>query len=91
MLRDFWYVKTTGGRVPFCKWINDKFQTEHQFVGRICNRFSLAQQKKAWNILNGEDEIGYGTDKDGKKVRVSKKRESSECKKPWGGSEAVPD
>lgn len=47
---------------PVCGWINDKFQTEHHFVCRGVNRFSLAQQKKAWRILNGELEVGYGVD-----------------------------
>lgn len=48
---------------PVCGWVNDQYQTEHIFVCRGANEFCLAQQKKAWNIMeNGEEEVGYGTD-----------------------------
>lgn len=47
---------------PVCGWVNDAYQTEHIFVRNGANRFSLAQSKKAWRLLNLEYEIGYGTD-----------------------------
>lgn len=49
-------------KCPICGWINDQFQQEHPFVGRGSNYFSLAQQQKAWKILNLEYEVGYGND-----------------------------
>jgi len=52
----------TQEKCPVCGWVNDQFQAEHKFVGRGANKFSLAQQMKAWRILNGEYEVGYGVD-----------------------------
>lgn len=47
---------------PVCGWIDDQFQTEHIFVGHGANTLSLAQQRKAYRILNGKFEVGYGND-----------------------------
>lgn len=47
---------------PVCGWKNDQYQTEHIFVRNGTNKFSLAQSRKAFRIMNLEYEVGYGTD-----------------------------
>lgn len=47
---------------PTCGWKNDQYQTEHIFVRNGANKFSLAQSRKAYRIMNLGPEIGYGSD-----------------------------
>lgn len=54
--------KNSQEKCPVCGWVDDAYQTEHIFVRNMANRFSLAQSKKAWHILNLDYEVGYGMD-----------------------------